>query len=161
VLVGAGIGVTPFASVLESIVLRGNGEGARSSRLEKAHFFWLNRDQLSFEWFAALLSDLERIDMRELLDVHLCMTGGRSGATSLGLEVAREILRAAGRSDIVTGLRIKTHMGPPDWRGWLAAIAGEHQPAPVDVFFCGPPGLARKLRPICRELGMSFHEERF
>src|SRR5262249_50444890 len=58
VLIGAGIGVTPFASILESIVLRANG--AAPPRLRKAHFFWLNRDQYSFEWFTGLLRELEK-----------------------------------------------------------------------------------------------------
>ena len=161
VLIGAGIGVTPFASVLESIVLRGNGASNEASKLEKAHFFWLNRDQVSFEWFGQLLSRLEAMDQNQKLEIHLCMTAGRSGATSLGLELAREILRAAGRSDIVTGLRTKTHMGQPDWEGWLSSIARHHAPAKVDVYFCGPPGLAAKLRPLAARLGMPFHEERF
>lgn len=161
VLIGAGIGVTPFASVLESIVLRGNAGSERPSRLEKGYFFWLNRDQYSFEWFAALLAQLERMDTRGLLDFHLCMTGARAGVTAMGLELAREILHAAGRSDIITGLRTHTHVGPPDWAGMLGAIAHRHQPERVDVYFCGPPGLAAKLRRVCGSLGMAFHEEKF
>jgi NADPH oxidase 5 len=160
VLVGAGIGVTPFASVLESIVLRGNGASPRASRLEKVHFFWLNRDQFSFEWFAALLSDLEAADRKALLDIHLCMTGGRAGVTGLGLELAREVMRAAGRSDLITGLRTKTHLGAPDWEALLGAVAKQHD-EPVDVFFCGPPGLGAKLRRVSLRLGMRFREERF
>ena len=39
--------------------------------------------------------------------------------------------------------------------------ARRHRPEKVDVFFCGPPGLAAKLRPICAKLGLSFREERF
>ncbi len=160
VLIGAGIGVTPFASVLESIVLRGNGASANPSRLEKVHFFWLNRDQLSFEWFAALLAELEAEDHRALLDIHLCMTDGRAGVTALGLELAREAMKSAGRSDLITGLRTRTHLGAPNWEALLAAVAKEH-PESVDVFFCGPPALGRKLRPICTRLGMRFREERF
>ncbi len=159
VLIGAGIGVTPFASVLESIVLRGKNRGP--SNLRRAHFFWLNRDQYSFEWFSALLAELEKVDDTSLLDIHLCMTGARAGATTLGLEVAREILHSAGRSDIITGLRTHTHAGPPDWEAMLGAVRREHGDERVNVFFCGPPGLARKLRPICARLGMTFREERF
>ena len=161
VLVGAGIGVTPFASVLESIVMRASGASAAPSSLERVHFFWLNRDQYSFEWFRELLARLEASDARGLLDVHLCMTNARAGATSLGLELAREVMHAAGRSDLMTGLRTHTHAGQPDWEAMLGAIAKQHAPAKVDVFFCGPPGLARRLRPICARLGMPFHEERF
>ncbi|HEY8072722.1 MAG TPA: EF-hand domain-containing protein [Labilithrix sp.] len=160
VLVGAGIGVTPFASVLESVVLRANGEG-RPSSLEKVHFFWLNRDPYSFEWFRGLLSRLEDADEKRMLDIHLCMTGARTGVTAFGLELAREIMHAAGRSDLVTGLRTKTHMGKPDWEKMLGDIAKQHAPDRVEVFFCGPHGLAKKLQPICHHLGMTFREEKF
>lgn len=161
VFIGAGIGVTPFASVLESLVLRANGTSARPSQLRKVHFFWLNRDQYSFEWFAALLSQLEKMDQGGLLDFHLCMTGGRSGATALGLELAREVMHKSGRSDLITGLRTKTHLGPPDWETMLGAIARQHQSSVVDVYFCGPPGLARKVRSHAEALNMPFYQERF
>jgi predicted ferric reductase/Ca2+-binding EF-hand superfamily protein len=161
VLIGAGIGVTPFASVLESLVLRGNGRSVRLSNLEKVHFFWLNRDQYSFEWFAALLADLERIDQKGLLDIHLCMTGARAGATALGLELARDVMRASGRSDMITGLHTHTYFGHPNWEVMLGEIVARHAPEQVDVYFCGPPGLGRVLAPLCRRLRISFREERF
>ena len=161
VLIGGGIGVTPFASVLESIVLRGNGGSPRASRLEKAYFYWLNRDQYSFEWFVELLGALERMDTRGLLEIHLCMTGARGGSTALGLELAREVLHASGRSDMITGLRTHTHVGYPEWERLLGAVVARHGAPAIDVFFCGPPGLGASLRRLCRRLGLRFREERF
>lgn len=159
VFVGAGIGVTPFASVLESFVLRARrGEAAP---LRKAHFVWLNRDHYAFEWFSELLESLEASDDRALLDLHLYMTDGRAGASAFGLELAREIAREEGRRDLVTGLRARTHMGHPDWDALLGAIAREHAPETVDVFFCGPPGLAVKVRRACARAGMTFRREVF
>lgn len=80
VLIGTGIGVTPFASILQSIMHR--YWKARHScprcqfewaseipksvmNLRKVDFFWINRDQRSFEWFVNLLSQLE-IEQAEL-----------------------------------------------------------------------------------------------
>lgn len=161
VLIGAGIGVTPFASVLESLVMRANGTSNRPSALQSAYFFWLNRDQYSFEWFASLLSRLEEHDRRGLLEVHLCMTGAGAGASALGVELARAAMHASGRSDMITGLRTHTHVGQPDWESMLGRVVSKHAPERVDVYFCGPPGLAAKLKPLCRRLGMSFREEQF
>lgn len=160
VLVGAGIGVTPFASVLESIVRRANGQGL-PVQISKAYFFWLNRDQYSFEWFRALLAHIEATDTRGLLDIHLCMTGAQAGATALGLELSREVVHSSGRSDLITGLRTHTHAGAPDWPELLGQIQRRHSAEGVDVYFCGPRGLARKLRAVSARLGMRFHEERF
>lgn len=161
VLIGAGIGVTPFASVLESIVMRANGKSDVPSQLESAYFFWLNRDAYSFEWFRELLAELERRDDRQLLEIHLCMTGAHTGASALGLELARDVLHGFGRSDLYTGLRTHTHAGAPDWEKLLGTIAKKHAPEPVEVFFCGPPGLGARLRVVCARLGMPFREERF
>jgi hypothetical protein len=106
VLIGAGIGVTPFASILESLVLRADRK--QLGPISKVHFFWLNRDQYSFEWFAALLREIELADHRAFLDIHLCMTAGRtigSPATSCTQWVAPISQRGP----------THTHMGQPDW----------------------------------------------
>jgi predicted ferric reductase/Ca2+-binding EF-hand superfamily protein len=161
VLIGAGIGVTPFASVLESLLLRRNGDSKRPSALRRVHFFWLNRDQYSFEWFSELLARLERDDKESLFDFHMCMDGRGAGATALGVELAREVMHAQGRSDLLTGLHTHTHVGPPDWDAMLGDVASWHPKEKVDVFFCGPPGLAAKIRGVCEKHGMTFREERF
>jgi predicted ferric reductase/Ca2+-binding EF-hand superfamily protein len=159
VLIAGGIGVTPFASVLESVVLRAGAEGA--STPDRVDFVWLNRDQYSFEWFVDLLAALERLDRRGLVHVHVFMTGGRADAVSAAFDLARQASLVAGEPDLVTGLRFETHMGAPDWRALLGGIALDAGGDRVDVYFCGPPGLARKIAPVCADVGMTFQQERF
>lgn len=159
VLIGAGIGVTPFASVLASLVARHGTE--RAAPLVKGHFYWVNRDQYSFEWFNELLHGVELKDITKLFDLHLHMTGGRTGVLSTALETSREIAHDQGQQDVVTGLRAYTHFGPPEWKLELERIRDAHRGHPVDVFFCGPPGLGTKIAKLCRELGLRYHEERF
>ena len=158
VLVGAGIGVTPFASVLESMV---SSAYAGENQLEKLYFFWLNRDSRSFEWFAELLLLVEQMDHRQLVDIQICMTGGRGNIAALALNLARNLSHEIGKPDWVTGLRTQTRVGAPDFDSELAVIAARHAPEPVDVFFCGPPGLGRKLSASCRRLALRFHQEVF
>jgi len=158
VLVGAGIGVTPFASVLESMVLRAY---AGENQLEKLYFFWLNRDSRSFEWFAELLLRVEQMDHRQLVDIQICMTGGRGNVAALALNLARNLSHELGKPDWVTGLRTQTRVGVPDFDSELSVIAARHAPEPVDVFFCGPPGLGRKLSASCQRLALRFHQEVF
>lgn len=58
-LVGGGIGVTPFASVLKSIFYKICDENQRLI-LKKVYFVWICPETHSFEWFADMLAELER-----------------------------------------------------------------------------------------------------
>ena len=69
VLVGAGIGVTPFASILKSIWYRMNYP-RQKTRLRKVYFFWVCRDFGSFEWFRSLLMAIEAQDMDCQIEIH-------------------------------------------------------------------------------------------
>jgi predicted ferric reductase len=69
VLVGAGIGVTPFASILKSIWYRMNYPQGRT-RLRKVYFFWVCRDFGSFEWFRSLLLAIEAQDNDDRIEIH-------------------------------------------------------------------------------------------
>ncbi len=129
--------------------------------LEKLYFFWLNRDSRSFEWFAELLLRVEQSDHRQLVDIQICMTGGRGNIAALALNLARNLSHEIGKPDWVTGLRTQTRVGAPDFDYELSAIAARHAPEPIDVYFCGPPGLGRKLSASCRRLALRFHQEVF
>ena len=75
VMVATGIGVTPFASILQSIMYKfwearrtcpncehSWSEGLHTTTdfsLKKVDFIWINREQRAFEWFLQLLSQLE------------------------------------------------------------------------------------------------------
>jgi predicted ferric reductase len=130
VLIGAGIGATPFAGVLESLALDAQ-QGKQQGSLQHVHFLWINRDQ------------------------HGCSR--RSSAWTR----ARSSISGSGRPDLVTGLKARTRMGHPNFMDELGAIAKLHAPEPVSVFFCGPAGLARKVRAACSKLDLDFRQEHF
>ena len=69
VLVGAGIGVTPFASILKSMWYRMNYP-QQKTRLRKVYFFWICRDFGSFEWFRSLLLAIEAQDSSDHIEIH-------------------------------------------------------------------------------------------
>ena len=69
VLVGAGIGVTPFASILKSVWYRMNYPQEKT-RLRKVYFFWVCRDYASFEWFRSLLMAIEARDLDHNIEIH-------------------------------------------------------------------------------------------
>ena len=106
-LIATGIGVTPFSSILQSIMFRYKERPQCSleevvQTLKKVDFFWINRDHKSFEWFVNLLDQLET-DQRvavnnkgheRFMEFHLYFTQAlqKSDIRAVGLQVALELL---------------------------------------------------------------------
>ncbi|TGZ85063.1 hypothetical protein EX30DRAFT_302109 [Ascodesmis nigricans] len=154
VLVGAGIGVTPFASILKSIWYRSNYP-QQKTRLHKVYFFWICRDFGSFEWFRSLLLAIEAQDIGHLIEIHTYLTAKikPDDATNIMINDANA------EKDAITGLRAPTNFGRPNWDTVFKSIKALHKPAEVGVFFCGPKVLGSTLHVKCNqysEPGFSF-----
>ncbi|MBZ3870721.1 Cytochrome b-245 heavy chain [Sciurus carolinensis] len=141
-LVGAGIGVTPFASILKSVWYK-YCNNATNLRLKKIYFYWLCRDTHAFEWFADLLQLLET-QMQErnnadFLSYNIYLTGwDESQANHFAVHHDEE-------KDVITGLKQKTLYGRPNWDNEFKAIASQHPNTRIGVFLCGPEALAETL----------------
>jgi predicted ferric reductase len=161
VAIAGGIGVTPFASILQSLLERHRDPELPSPALRKLRFVWLNRDQYSFEWFRDLLVELERRDHENrILDVHTFMTAGRHDLAGGVFELAR-LLRRRRSGDLVTGLQAPTTLGAPDFDRLLESFSADPSLPRPDVFFCGPARLERSVAESCARLGLRLRTERF
>ncbi|KAI0218114.1 hypothetical protein L0F63_006714 [Massospora cicadina] len=140
VLIGAGIGVTPFASVLKSIWYRVNYPQAKT-RLTKVYFIWICRDKEAFEWFQDLLKAIEEEDIQQFIEIHTYLTGKLKAD-----EAANIILNdQEGHQDAVTGLRSPTHYGRPNLDQIFTGLRHLHPATDIGVFFCGPKRLSTML----------------
>uniref|UniRef100_A0A8C3NRP0 FAD-binding FR-type domain-containing protein n=1 Tax=Cyanoderma ruficeps TaxID=181631 RepID=A0A8C3NRP0_9PASS len=165
-LVGAGIGVTPFASILKSIWYKFQ-QGDQTLKTKKIYFYWLCRDTGAFAWFNDLLASLEQkmaeSGKADFLTYRLFLTGWDN---SIANNVALHFDTA---TDTVTGLRHKTIFGRPMWNMEFAAVAAAHPRSVVGVFLCGPEALAKSLQKSChqhssldpRKVKFYFNKENF
>ncbi|NWZ55669.1 NOX5 oxidase, partial [Haliaeetus albicilla] len=182
VLIGAGIGITPFASILQSIMYRYRWrkqscpschyswcEDLRDEEmtLRKVDFIWINRDQKHFEWFVSLLTKLEMEQAEQepggrFLEMHMYMTSAlsKNDMKAIGLQMALDLLAAKEQRDSITGLRTRTQPGRPDWSKVFEKVAEEKR-GKVQVFFCGSPALAKVIRAHCERFGFQFFKENF
>ncbi len=137
-LVGAGIGVTPFASILKSVgynIQRPPGE----SKLKSIMFFWVMREHAGFEWFADVLAELEAVNQYGVLQINNYMTG------QLKPDEIRSIMYSENVRDPLTGLRAPTHYGRPAWGTIFKEVVEKHRGQHIGVFFCGPRILSKEL----------------
>ena len=93
VLVATGIGVTPFASILQSLLQRVR-TGQSTGQLRRLDFIWVNREYRSLQWFLLLLRDLETSVSTNFLTVQLFVTSGPSTTNeeTLTLAIALNLL---------------------------------------------------------------------
>uniref|UniRef100_A0A3Q3X745 Uncharacterized protein n=1 Tax=Mola mola TaxID=94237 RepID=A0A3Q3X745_MOLML len=180
VLIGAGIGITPFASILQSIMYRRRKqncpncnyswcENIKNSdmKLRKVDFIWINRDQKSFEWFVSLLTKLEMDQADEepegrFLEMHMYMTSAlsKNDMKAIGLQMALDLLAKKEKRDSITGLRTRTQPGRPEW-GKVFQKVSEENKGKVHVFYCGSPALAKVIKAQCEHFGFNFYKENF
>lgn len=161
VMIGAGIGVTPFAAILKSIFER-RETAAGDLKVKKSYFMWMNRDQYAFEWFSDMLCGLEARDPdASFLDARVFLTGVKVDMTSATLDIALDVHQEETGRDLFTGLRNRTVLDRPNWKSEFQRIAKENEGRKVTVFFCGPAPLAKMLAKEAAANGFGFHKENF
>ncbi|KAF8230632.1 NADPH oxidase A [Tricholoma matsutake] len=153
VLIGAGIGVTPFASILKHIWYR-QKKGALGT-LRRVEFFWVCRDSPSFGWFQSLLQEVEaaQADPNFLrINVYLTQRIGEDMLWNIAVN------DAGADYDPLTLLRSRTMYGRPDWMSIYGKMrqaieAGSYIPGSksqlktkVGTYFCGPGALAKSIK---------------
>ncbi|KAM4560086.1 NADPH oxidase 2 [Odontesthes bonariensis] len=162
-LVGAGIGVTPFASILKSVWYK-HIQNNQDVFTKKIYFYWLCPETEAFEWFADLLQTLERQmtekDMADFLSYNIYLTRWKE------TEAAHFRVHHEAENDPITGLKQKTLYGKPNWDSEFTNIASKHPGTKVGVFLCGPPQLGKSLETQClshseADVKFIFNKENF
>ncbi|KAI0313512.1 NADPH oxidase [Amylostereum chailletii] len=173
VLVGAGIGVTPFASILKHIWYRQRSGNLGS--LRRVEFFWICRDAPSFGWFQSLLQEVEAAQADpNFLRINIYLTQKIDEDMMWNIAVND----AGAAYDPLTLLRTRTLFGRPDWKNIYGRMrqaieGGQYLPgtnaqlrSTVGTYFCGPTPIAKALKEACVQntnasVNFTFAKEHF
>lgn len=176
VMVGAGVGATPFLSFLASVCQSAErGEKSQYDDIETAIFFWLSREPEDFVWvnqYASVIAN--QPSLRNRVSVRLCLTKSlETSATAeckaeevalfwIGAQVALSFYKCEG---LAKELGAPTQFGRPDWMKELgthtqdllkkrsAPREGEKlEKLEVSVFACGNTMLVQSLEDACDAL---------
>ncbi|CAN1778338.1 Respiratory burst oxidase homolog protein F [Linum perenne] len=192
-LVGLGIGATPFISILKDLLnnivkmeemsdslAEGSELSFRSStdfmrrkkamiKTTNAYFYWVTREQGSFDWFKGVMNEIADLDQRGVLEMHNYLTSvyEEGDARSTLITMVQALNHAKNGVDIVSGTRVRTHFARPNWKKVLSKLSSKHCNAKIGVFYCGAPVLANELGKLCYEFNQKgstkfeFHKEHF
>ncbi|POI28528.1 hypothetical protein CIB84_007724 [Bambusicola thoracicus] len=153
VLVGGGIGVTPFASILKDLVFK----SSINSKLmcKKIYFIWVTRTQRQFEWLADIIREVEETDRNELVSVHIYITqlAEKFDLRTTMLYICERHFQKVLNKSLFTGLRSITHFGRPPFIPFFDSLQEVHPEVhKIGVFSCGPPGMTKSVEKACQQL---------
>ncbi|CAL5356193.1 unnamed protein product [Camellia sinensis] len=201
-LVGLGIGATPFISILKDLLInivkmeeqaesvsdfsrvsdqsigatddsssvsKGNPKRKKTLKTTNAYFYWVTREQGSFDWFKGVMNEVAELDQRGVIEMHNYLTSvyEEGDARSALITMVQALNHAKNGVDIVSGTRVRTHFARPNWKKVLSKICTKHANARIGVFYCGAPVLAKELNNLCHEYNQKgstkfeFHKEHF
>ncbi|XP_058543504.1 NADPH oxidase 4 isoform X2 [Panthera onca] len=131
--VAGGIGVTPFASILNTLL-----DDWEPYKLRRLYFIWVCRDIQSFRWFADLLCVLHNKFWQENrpdyvnIQLYLSQTDG--------------IQKIIGEK--YQALNSRLFIGRPRWKLLFDEIAKCNRGKTVGVFCCGPSSISKTLHKL-------------
>ncbi|KAK7330292.1 hypothetical protein VNO77_24482 [Canavalia gladiata] len=179
VLIGLGIGATPFISILKD-VFKGlqttqiDHSGLRECNLTKgplkAYLYWITREQNSFDWFRDVMKEISNSTKKQsVVEMHNFLTSvhPEGDVRSALLSVIQALHLAKNGIDIVSRTPIHTHFARPNWFNIFSRLARKHRGAKIGVFYCGSSKLARELKKLCTKFSTKtttrfvFHKENY
>ncbi|KAL5984756.1 hypothetical protein ACLOJK_041378, partial [Asimina triloba] len=200
-LVGLGIGATPFISILKDLLntiikmeeqADSNTDLSRTTDLSpgtsdmsslskvspkrkkplettNAYFYWVTREQGSFDWFKGVMNEVADLDHRGVIEMHNYLTSmyEEGDARSVLIAMVQALNHAKNGVDVVSGTRVRTHFARPNWKKVFSRTCSKHPNAKIGVFYCGAPILAKELSKLCQEYNQNgstkfeFHKEHF
>uniref|UniRef100_A0A2K5I8L0 NAD(P)H oxidase (H2O2-forming) n=1 Tax=Colobus angolensis palliatus TaxID=336983 RepID=A0A2K5I8L0_COLAP len=168
VLVGGGIGVTPFASILKDLVFKSSV--SCQVFCKKIYFIWVTRTQRQFEWLADIIREVEENDHQDLVSVHIYITqlAEKFDLRTTMLYICERHFQKVLNRSLFTGLRSITHFGRPPFESFFNSLQEVHpQVRKIGVFSCGPPGMTKNVEKACQLINrqdrthFSHHYENF
>ncbi|KAK1374861.1 respiratory burst oxidase-like [Heracleum sosnowskyi] len=200
-LVGLGIGATPFISILKDLlnnIVKMEEQAESASDLSRysdqslgttdsgslnrfspkqrkplkttnAYFYWVTREQGSFDWFKGVMNEVSELDQRGVIEMHNYLTSvyEEGDARSALITMVQALNHAKNGVDIVSGTRVRTHFARPNWKKVFSRICTKHANKRIGVFYCGAPVLAKELSNLCYDYNQKgatkfeFHKEHF
>lgn len=138
ILIGGGIGVTPFVSIIKDYLHQCKVN--ESLIVRKLYFLWICRTQKQFEWVIDVLRELEEADQEGHLEIHVFITELNENfdlRTSLLYICERQFHKINGCS-LFTGLQAPTHFGRPKFETIIRQIMYRHtEEKIIAIFSCG------------------------
>ncbi|KAE8657176.1 hypothetical protein F3Y22_tig00116996pilonHSYRG00119 [Hibiscus syriacus] len=113
-----------------------NSKRRESFKTRRAYFYWVTREQGSFDWFKGIMNEVAEMDHNHVIELHnYCTSLYEEGdARSALITMLQSLNHAKKGVDIVSGPRVKSHFAKPNWRSVYKQIAVNHNNSRVGMY---------------------------
>ncbi|KAI1304162.1 Dual oxidase [Halotydeus destructor] len=148
IMVGGGIGVTPYASILNDLVFGTSTNRYSGVACKKVYFLWICQSHRHFEWFIDVLKDVEKRDVTNVLEIHIFITKffHKFDLRTTMLYICENHFQRISNRSMFTGLKAVNHFGRPNMVAFLKFIQKQHSyVSKIGVFSCGPSAMTKTV----------------
>ncbi|XP_071800889.1 NADPH oxidase 4-like [Asterias amurensis] len=154
ICIAGGVGVTPFAAVLNSLL----EDSQHKTKLRRLYFIWVCRSVSSFDWFADCIAQLHKklwdSNRPDLLIFRLYVTG----------EDNYNSMKESSATQSLVWSRV--NKGRPDLKQLFSEVSLCNPGSNVGVFVCGPKKLSKRVHKHCngwnqRKTKFHYNKESF
>ncbi|KAL9673311.1 hypothetical protein QQ045_029567 [Rhodiola kirilowii] len=169
-LIGLGIGITPFISVLKDMISNHQKRSDNKKSPSKGYLHWVTREHYSFAWFRDAMKEFSSTNEYQSvieMNSHLTSVYKEGDARSVFISAIQTLYRAKKGIDVLSQTPVHTHFSRPNWLKIFSDVADRHEGAQIGVFYCGPSALARDLERLCAKFSTQattrfvFHKENY
>ncbi|XP_015439624.1 PREDICTED: dual oxidase-like [Dufourea novaeangliae] len=156
IMIGGGIGVTPFASILKDIVFKSNH--VSNLGCKKVYFLWVTRTQKQFEWMVDIIRNLENADVNNTVIFHIFITQfyQKFDLRTILLYICERHFQKISNKSLFTGLIAITHFGKPNFSQFLMSVQKLHPTINrIGVFSCGSPSMIQAIDVACKSITLN------
>jgi predicted ferric reductase len=187
VMVGGGVGATPFLSFLSAACNAAQmHENVIFPGLKSAVFFWVSRDPQDFRWVNTYSSIIAKNpSLARRIQIKLCLTKtlesiatedvSKEAVSLFWLGIQRAMRNQNKNKELAAMLGVPTQFGRPDWDQEFRHISNKLQKSEdmmmderfeISVFACGNPMLTESLEKACaantdKNVKMRLYAEEF
>ena len=159
IIVGAGNGVSKFASILQDLAIR-NKNRQEKINVKNLYFIWLSEDNYYFEWFKKLLFDLQNTYDLDIFKYHIYFVDKTASMLPKNMMyISKDIYKNGLDVNLITHSNDDISTGAPDWCSKLSSIKAEFGEEDIYLFYSGPKKYKKEIKLGCTKEKILFSEQ--
>ena len=159
IIVGAGNGISKFASMLQDLAIR-NKNRQKEFNVKNIYFIWLSEENYYLEWFKKLLFDLKNSYEMDRFKYHIYFVEKKASMLPQNMMyISKDLYKNGLDVNLVTYSKDNISTGVPDWREKLSSIKTEFGKEDISLFYSGPKKYLKEIKMGCIKEKIAFNEQ--